>query len=155
MNRRMIKNNLFLLTMLLFLGTAFIIPKADSTYSYSDNADGTIKITAYLLNEQTVQIPDTIDGKTVTGIADKAFQYKDVQSITVPASIKSIGSQAFQYCAKLTTVTVMGEGLTDIGKEAFAKCSALTTVTLPASLVSVGDAAFSSIKSLTVSYTGL
>lgn len=155
MNRRMKKNNLFLLTVLLLIGTAFMVPKADSTYTYNSNADGTITITGYQLNEETVQIPETVDGKTVSGIADKAFQYKDVKSVTIPASVKSIGNQAFQYCAKLTTVTFAGEGLTAIGKDAFAKCGALTTVALPATLASVGDGAFSGIKSLTLSYTGL
>ena len=155
MNRRMKKNNLFLLTVFLLIGTAFMVPKADSTYTYNSNADGTITITGYQLNEETVQIPEAIDGKTVSGIADKAFQYKDVKSVTIPASVKSIGNQAFQYCAKLTTVTFAGEGLTAIGKDAFAKCGALTTVALPATLASVGDGAFSGIKSLTLSYTGL
>lgn len=155
MSIKMIKFYLFLLTVMLCSQVGLIHSKADNTYTYNGNADGTITITAYQLNEESVQIPETIDGKTVSGIGDKAFQYKDVKSVTIPASVKSIGSQAFQYCARLTTVNFAGEGLTVIGKEAFAKCGALTAVALPASLVSVGDSAFSGIKSLALNYTGL
>ena len=61
--------------------------------------------------------------------------------LTFPASCQTIGSTAFGYCEKLTTVT-FNEGLTTIGTSAFYRCRKLKDVVLPESLTSLGDEAF-------------
>lgn len=42
-------------------------------YEYSVLDDGTVKITGYNGSAETVVIPDTIDGKSVTSIGNGAF----------------------------------------------------------------------------------
>ena len=81
---------------------------------------------------------------TATKIGDYAFNYYDsLTSITIPSSVISIGSDAFNNCSALGTVT-FGEGskLESIGSSAFYICSNLTSITIPSGVTSIGDSAF-------------
>jgi len=54
-----------------------------------------------------LKIPDTLGGFPVTGIEGSAFDFCDgLTSITVPASVKSIGDGAFQGSAALKSIYV-------------------------------------------------
>ncbi|MDR1796741.1 MAG: leucine-rich repeat protein [Clostridiales Family XIII bacterium] len=67
-----------------------------------------------------------------------------IQSIHIPASVESIGYNAFTSCFYLETVTFAeGSNLASIGDSAFASCSALTEISLPDSLTTIGRQAFS------------
>jgi hypothetical protein len=75
-------------------------------------------------------------------------------TITIPASVTSIGDEAFFGCTSLTTITIP-PSVTSIGKMAFQDCTSLTTITIPASVISIGEGAFSfsgyaSLTSITV-----
>ena len=75
---------------------------------------------------------------------------------TVPSSLKkvvitggmSIGSNAFNGCTGLTSITIP-DGVTGIGNWAFSDCSSLTVITLPESLTSIGSSAFNGCTGLT------
>ena len=57
-------------------------------------------------------------------------------SITLPASLKSIGFRAFRFCTSLTNVTCLATtppGL--VGTNAFENCDALTAIQVPAASV--------------------
>ena len=56
-----------------------------------------------------VNIPDTLGGKPVTGIDDKAFEGSPLTSVAVPKSINRIGSRAFNECVTLTEITVASD----------------------------------------------
>ena len=83
------------------------------------------------------------DGVKVIG--ERAFyQAKNLATLVLPSSLEEIGSYAFQYLEKLTSVTVNdGSVLASIGPYAFYGCTGLTEIVLPASLRTVGDYAFS------------
>lgn len=68
-------------------------------------------------------------------------------SYTVPASVTTIGNDAFEYCANLTNVT-FPNGVTSIGTMAFGFCSGLTTMTIPGSVLTIGGNTFYSCSSL-------
>jgi hypothetical protein len=55
--------------------------------------------------------------------------------------LTSIGNCAFEYCSKLTSVTIPNS-VTSIGELAFCYCESLTSVTIPNSVTSIGDGAF-------------
>ena len=64
------------------------------------------------------------------------------------SQLESIGGYAFQSCSNLTEITLPAS-VTSIGIGAFRGCSGLTEITLPASLKSIGDSAFQSCSNLT------
>ena len=60
---------------------------------------------------------------------------------TIPASVTSIGVDAFIDCTSLTSVTIPA-GVTSIGDYAFGGCSGLTTVTIGSGVTYIGYDAF-------------
>lgn len=77
-----------------------------------------------------------------TAVADMAFSgCGKLQSVSVPSSVRTIGSDAFFACEKLSAVTVP-EGVTSVGENAFRLCSELSAVTLPQSLRYIKKGAF-------------
>lgn len=63
----------------------------------------------------------------------------------------SIGSQAFQDCQRLTSVTI-GDSVTNISSGAFNGCLALTSIDIPSNVTTISDYAFSStgLKSINI-----
>ena len=56
-------------------------------------------ITEYIRKGRDVVIPSEIDGKSVTSIGNRAFEFCDgLTSITIPRSVKSIGNELFGWC---------------------------------------------------------
>ena len=116
---------------------------------YSVLGDGTVEITGYNGSAEKVDIPKTIDGKTVTKIGVSAFEdCTNFKSITIPDSVMWIGSCAFQDCARLTSIT-LPDGVTSIGVHAFSGCTSLTSITIPDGVTSIGWGAFDGCESLT------
>ena len=73
---------------------------------------------------------------------------KTETSYTIPASVTSIGSYAFNNCLSLTSV-IISDLVTSIGDYAFYFCSNLTSVIIPASVTSIGSGAFYICQALT------
>ena len=67
--------------------------------------------------------------------------------MTFSSGITTIGSNAFQNCLSLTTIT-LPSSVTTIDKGAFANCTNLTTVTIPASVSNIADYSFAGCVSL-------
>jgi hypothetical protein len=66
----------------------------------------------------------------VTKIGDFAFRScTKLTSVTLPSTLKTIGSSAF-YSTKITTLDVPN-GVTTINSNAYTSCTSLTTVFLP------------------------
>jgi hypothetical protein len=66
-----------------------------------------------------------------------------LSSISIPASVQSIGQFAFYYAQSLETVSIsQGSQLTSIGASAFSRVPALTSITIPASVTTIGMSAF-------------
>ena len=65
-----------------------------------------------------------------------------IQKVEIGDGVTSIGSNAFDRCYSLSSVT-MPNGVTSIGSYAFANCYSLSSVTMPNGVTSIGDFAFS------------
>lgn len=87
----------------------------------------------------------------ITSVGPSAFSsFKNLSSVTLPRSIKSIGSYAFYY-GGMKTIN-LPEGLVSIGTEAFFS-SKLTSVKIPNTTTYLGKSAFESsndLKTLTL-----
>ena len=118
-------------------------------YRYAEEKDGTITLYAFnMLEEQdSLVIPDYINGKKVTGIGEGAFAYCDsLENITIPENVIDIGYSAFFRCDKLKEVNI--EGKVNIGKNCFQSCEALEQIIANNGIKSIGDFAFEDCKSL-------
>jgi len=62
-------------------------------------------------------------------------------SYTIPASVTSVGDDAFEECGSLTNVTI-GTNVTSIGNNTFNSCASLTDITMPNSVTNIGSQAF-------------
>ena len=71
----------------------------------------------------------------------------NLETISLPASVATIGSFAFLGHSTLTSITIP-EGVESIGQKAFNGCSSLTDIVIPESVTSIGGSAFSGCSSL-------
>ena len=95
----------------------------------------------------------SVDLSNVTSIGDAAFAYSALESVTIPATVSSMGYIAFGGCASLTTVKLDGYGFynasSDSNKEPFCECPNLTTVIVPGGVPSWDvKAVFPSVSSV-------
>ncbi len=120
---------------------------------FKENAEG---IFASCLRLKTVDIycdivPEIFDDcnnletvnfrKNITSVPYAAFRSCcRIKKIDIPASVKSIGEDAFFGDYQLSTVT-LHDGLSSVGAKAFLD-SNLESVTIPASVTSIGEKAF-------------
>lgn len=91
-------------------------------------------------------------GETATSnlkwIGERVFYNSGLTSITLPASLESLGARVFYKCVSLTSVTFTGDKLTELNDYMFYGCSALTDVTLPDGLKTIGNYAFRNCEAL-------
>ena len=118
-------------------------------FEYSVLDDRTVEITKYIGSAEKVDIPKTIDGKSVTSIGEWAFRFcRNLTSITIPDSVTYIGYFAFELCENLTSITIPNS-VTNIGRYAFGYCKSLKNITIPGSVTTIDSWAFIGCTSLT------
>ena len=84
-------------------------------------------------------------------IADKAFSScTSITSLTIPASVISIGNDAFYNCTSLADVNIESAETSSliIWASAFSKCTSLTSFTIPASVTSISHSLFANCSKL-------
>jgi len=88
---------------------------------------------------------------SVTSIGSNAFMYCTGLSgvISIPSGVSSMGNDAFSGCAGLTGNLVIPSSMTSLPVDAFWGCSGLTSVTIPSSITSIGNDAFCNCSGLT------
>ena len=99
-------------------------PAATFTYEIKN---GTATLTSYTGTETDVIIPAEIDGYAITALGDSLFKNTNVTSVTLPASVTSIGWFAFYGCGSLQKVT-LGDAVSTIGYAAFDGCPKSLTI---------------------------
>ena len=89
-------------------GATFTVTVAAATNTFDFNLT-TGTITKYNGTDTVVVIPSKINGVTVTTIGTDAFLGLNITSVTIPASVTEIGSNAFAGCTNLTSVHYAGD----------------------------------------------
>ena len=127
------------------------------TWSYTPNTTNmTATITGVTLTKQTKEfiIPSTVsDGNntyTVTAIGNNAFKDKKMVfgKVTIPDTVKSIGSSAFANTYIFDKV-VIPESVTYIGSGAFYNCDGISEVVLPSGITVLESSVFEGCYGLT------
>ncbi len=135
-----------------------------STISWALTDDGTLTITGsgaipdYSPRsnpspfKSTMNIRSVVIGSGINRIGNDTFVAcrSTLKSVSLPASLGSIGTEAFLECSGLTAVT-LPEGLTRIGRYAFGE-TGLTSVIIPSSVTEIGEYSFYACPSLTEAY---
>lgn len=101
------------------------------TLTYTVNTDNTLTITGFdKLGREYLDIPSTIDGKTVTAIGENAFKGNDkLCTVIIPSAVTTIGAGAFMDNPNLGYLDLPA-ALTTIGKGALAAGAGLIGFTL-------------------------
>ena len=122
----------------------------DIDYKILSETDNTVEVFSGIsFNGSELIIPEKVINElvpkeyTVTGIGESAFlNSASIISVSIPATMKTIGNNAFQNCGNLTSLTFEGESqLKQISVQAFYN-TVLTTIDIPASVTSIGSSAF-------------
>lgn len=90
------------------MGATFTVTVAAATNTFDFNLT-TGTITKYNGTDTVVVIPSKINGVTVTTIGTDAFLGLNITSVTIPANVTEIGSNAFADCTNLTSVHYAGD----------------------------------------------
>ena len=128
-----------------YIGT-YTIPSSVKKVAEISYADGLTSLTIpYGVEEvgriyhckglTSLEYPDSV--ASLRGCIDCS----NVESIKLPAGLKEIPQQAFDYCKALKQIE-LPNSLTTIGIGAFRDCTSLTTVKIPDSVTVIGQGAF-------------
>ena len=103
-----------------------------------------------------VNIPSKVNGRDVVGIDgfyDDGTDYRysvylpNCTELTIPNSVKYIGTNAFRNCKKLSSVTI-GNGIKSISDSAFRNCTNLKNITIGSGVKEIDSYAFANCPSL-------
>ncbi|MEI8206086.1 MAG: leucine-rich repeat protein [Kiritimatiellales bacterium] len=119
--------------------TTVIIPATNITLTaiftnlYTINANNTVTLTGYNGAGGVVFLPETLEGRPVTGIANLAFyQNSAITHVTVPATVTNIGIRAFSECPNLEGIYFLGNS-PSLGANAFKDSPQVTVYYYPGS----------------------
>lgn len=75
---------------------------------------------------------------TVSAVEEGTFSGSALESVDVPASVRTIGARAFFRCDRLERVR-LHNGLEQVGEAAFEDCESLRALTIPATVAHLGQ----------------
>lgn len=105
-------------------------PVTDAALFDVEDVEGGVAITGFNGTNEIVVIPETINGKTVVAIGEKAFaNNQTIRGLKISNSVSVIGDSAYMNCFSLEVVT-FGSSVKTVEYHAFNACEKLKTVEL-------------------------
>jgi hypothetical protein len=123
--------------------------EVDETNPYYSDIDDVLfnKSQSLLIKFPAASVTEYEIPESVTHIGDYAFgSSTQLTSVSFPEALTTIGNSSFSGCTGLTSIS-LSEELTTIGDYAFINC-AFDSINIPASVYSIGEAAFNNCKML-------
>lgn len=117
-------------------------------YSCEENEDGTLTVTGYEGEDTELEIPEVINGKTVSAIGDGAFRDNAaLTSVAFPTTLTRIGADAFNGCVNLSRPYLASIRLSEIGDRAFYGVN-YRVLRLPRTIKHIGEDAFTNLTTI-------
>ena len=83
-----------------------------------DSDPDAVAVTGYTGDESEIVIPDTLGGKTVKQIINRAFSYNEkLEKLTIPASVEKFDYPMLESCPNLEEITVDGSNEKYVSKD--------------------------------------
>ena len=137
--------------------TSFAFVDTEDGFRFAQE-NGSYKLVAYIGNETTVRLPESINGQsyvldnfggvntliipgTMKNIPDWMFYGSAVPNFILEYGVETIGEYAFASNWSLKTV-VLPESLKEIGNGAFVDCQNMESINIPDSVTTIGGSAF-------------
>ena len=90
--------------------------------------DDSIDVISYRGHAEELQVPERIDGTSVTGFGTKAFaSCEELRVIYLPSTASSLPAKLFDSCPSLTTVYIP-RSVRSIGRNVIYDCPSFTTI---------------------------
>ncbi len=100
-------------------------------------------------DEFMAKIQTVVLGEGTKSVEPGIFKkFTNLEKVTIPGSVRSIGESAFEGLKKLKSVEI-GDGVVTISRNAFADCPNLKKITIPDSVKTIHDSSFNQ-KQLTM-----
>jgi hypothetical protein len=128
----------------------YYTPTESSGLSFTEGTDGYYLTGSSGVFRKNVFIMPEHNGKPVIAINYSAFSSNTkMETVYIPATVKSIGMDAFRNAANLSVVTFAeGSQLETIADSAFYNCKKLTSVSIPEDVTTIGATAFQNCSAL-------
>lgn len=113
-------------------------PFSKITHNVSSESSRFIIVKSLLLDSKTNELIQLVNSEVkqasipdyVTKIRANAFTHTDIESITIPSTVKELGDGLFEDCKNLTKVQINCE-IERLPKSIFARCSSLASFVVP------------------------
>ena len=127
---------------------------SDIQYLKKDLENGTVSIWYFETStpQDTIAIPEEINGKTVSQIGERLFEgNEEVKTVILPKTVRAIGNSAFNFATTLEKVEISGP-VEILENSSFYGCDSLQELNFPDGLKKIGDHAITACSSLTDLY---
>lgn len=101
----------------------------DVTYKVTDINANTCAVIRCEKTAKRIVIPSSVQGYKVTSIKQASFSQCEIEEISLPNSLTTIGTQAFSWCKSLKSISIPNS-VTSIEEESFQYCEKLESVVL-------------------------
>lgn len=119
-------------------------------YSLNTDEKGYTVVGIGYCNDTDLVIPATYRGLPVTTIGSNAFEsVRSFKSVSIPASVTTIGEKAFASCGVTSVTFATNSQLTTVDMYAFFSSSSLQSIALPDGVTTIGVAAFNGCNNIT------
>ncbi len=119
-------------------------------YSLNTDEKGYTVVGIGYCEDTDLVIPATYRELPVTAIGSKAFEsVRSFKSVSIPASVTTIGEYAFAYCGVTSVTFATNSQLTTVDRYAFFSSSSLQSIALPDGVTTIGEAAFNGCNNIT------
>ncbi len=129
-------------------------------YTLMQDSDGSLYYSVTGWNDNLRKISNVVILPVIEGCLVRTIQEGwlrssefEIESITLPDCLNSIGASAFYECRNLSTV-VFGSQLKTIGEYAFSRCSSLKSISIPDGVTEIGEFAFCHCDNMTSAIIG-